>query len=313
MKKILLSTTVCLSLILLSAGVPDALAVGNAYFPQNTTLTLDGSNYTIVQSSNADQISTSGDTLTLLMSAGQEFVLTSADRRVMTNSGNYSYSCSSSQSSLTVNIPVGSSQTTVTVTPKGDCTTSNVSGGGGGTSGGGGGGGSASATPTTTPSVTPSASPVGSTRATPKAHGLKEGDTVSAQGSNDPDIYIVNEHGFKRLFLNPIIFNFYGHLGGFSKVNKITATTRDVFEVSGLFRNCESNDKKVYGVEVTGEDVGMLHHVNLTGDQAVAQDAEFFKKVFCINNNEFNWYTAKGTNFGSVYSALSQLPIYKRK
>ena len=113
--------------------------------------------------------------------------------------------------------------------------------------------------------------------------------------------------------MNPIIFNFYGHLGGFSKVNKITATTRDVFEVSGLFRNCESNDKKVYGVEVTGEDVGMLHHVNLTGDQAVAQDAEFFKKVFCINNNEFNWYTNNDTKFGSAYSALNQLPVYKRK
>src|SRR3989344_8837607 len=155
MKKILLSTTVCLSLILLSAGVPDALAVGNAYFPQNTTLTLDGSNYTIVQSSNADQVSTSGDTLTLLMSAGQEFVLRSADRRVMTNSGSYSYSCSSSQSSLTVNIPVGSSQTTVTVTPKGDCTTANTGGGSGSTvsSGGGGGGGGASATPTTTPTT----------------------------------------------------------------------------------------------------------------------------------------------------------------
>ncbi|KKU75215.1 MAG: hypothetical protein UY01_C0020G0002 [Candidatus Nomurabacteria bacterium GW2011_GWB1_47_6] len=311
MKRTLLSVTICLGLVLLLAGAPAALAVvGNAYFPQNTTLTLDGSSYTIVQSSNADQISTSGDTLTLLMSAGQEFVLKSSDRRVMTNSGNYSYSCSSSESSLTVNIPVGSSQTTVTVTPKGDCTTSNVSSSGGG---GGGGGGAASTTPTATPSITPATSPTGGIRATPKAHGLKEGDTVSAQGSNDPDIYIVNEHGFKRLFLNPIIFNFYGHLGGFNKVSKITATTRDAFMVSGLFRNCENNDKKVYGVEVTGEDTGTLHHVNLSGDQAVAQDGEFFKKVFCINNNEFNWYTSNGTKFGSAYSALSQLPVYKRK
>jgi len=311
MKRIL-STIVCLSLFLLLVGMPDVLAVvGDAYFPQDTSLTLDGSTYTIAASSNADQVSTSGDTLTLLMSAGQEFVLRSADRRVMTNSGSYSYSCSSSQSSLTVNIPVGSSQTTVTVTPKGDCTTANTGGGSGSTvsSGGGGGGGGASATPTTTPTT----SPTGTTRTTPKAHGLKEGDTVSAQGSNDPDIYIVNEHGFKRLFLNPIIFNFYGHLGGFNKVSKITATTRDAFVVSGLFRNCENNDKKVYGVEVTGEDTGTLHHVNLSGDQAVAQDGEFFKKVFCINNNEFNWYTSNGTKFGSAYSALSQLPVYQRK
>lgn len=292
------------------------LAVGDAYFPQDTTLTLDGSNYTIIQSSNADQISTSGDTLTLLMSAGQEFVLKSADRRVMTNNGGYSYSCSSSESRLTVNIPVGSSQTTVTVTPKGDCTTANVSSGGGTTTsggggGGGGGGGSVSATPSTTPVAT--TTPGTTSRTKPSVHGLKEGDTISASGSSDPDIYIVNEHGFKRLFLNPVIFNFYGHLGGFNKVKRATIITRDAFEVSGLFRNCEGNDQKVYGVEVSGEDTGILHHVNLTGSQAVAQDAEFFKKVFCINNNEFNWYTSKGTKFGVAYSALSQIPVYKRK
>ena len=76
---------------------------------------------------------------------------------------------------------------------------------------------------------------------------------------------------------------------------------------SGLYRNCETNDQKVYGVQVTGEDTGILHWVNTSGAQAVADDADFFKKVFCINTKEFNWYS-KGSN----YTSVSQVPNYSR-
>jgi len=141
----------------------------------------------------------------------------------------------------------------------------------------------------------------------PADFGLQEGNTISAPGSNDPDIYIVNAPGYKRLFLNPVIFNFYGHLGGFPAVKTVAATTRDAFPTSGLFRNCETNDPKVYGVETTGEDTGILHWVNTSGAQAVADDANFFNKVFCINNNEFNWYAK-----GSDYTSVSQVPVYVR-
>ena len=84
--------------------------------------------------------------------------------------------------------------------------------------------------------------------------------------------------------------------------------TRDLFVTSGLFRNCETNDKKVYGVETTGEDTGKLHWVNTTGEQAVADDADFFKKVFCINTKEFNWYPQ-----GTAYTSVNQIPDYSRK
>ena len=140
------------------------------------------------------------------------------------------------------------------------------------------------------------------------AVSLKDGDVISAAGSSDPDVYIVNPHGYKRLFLNPAIFGFYGHLGGFSKIKGTTSVTRDVFVTSGLFRNCETNDKKVYGVETTGEDTGTLHWVNTTGEQAVIDDPSFFKKVFCINTSEFNWYP-KGSN----YTSVNQIPDYSRK
>ena len=146
----------------------------------------------------------------------------------------------------------------------------------------------------------------------PADYGLTEGDVISAwDQAGDPDVYIVNDHGYKRLFLNPAIFGFYGHLG-FDKVVNVSPTARDAFGTSGLFRNCEADDEKVYGVETTGEDTGDLHWVNISGSAAVAEDADFFKKVFCINNNEFNWYTSSGTSFGSDYTSLSQVPDYER-
>src|SRR3989344_5258632 len=143
--------------------------------------------------------------------------------------------------------------------------------------------------------------------ATPAQFGLYEGATISASGSSDPDVYIVNDQGYKRLFLNPIIFKYYGHFGGFGKVRSVTATARDVFPTSGLFRNCQSNDEKVYGLEVTAEDSGVLHWVNTTGTQAVQDDPDFFKKVFCINNLEFNWYPK-----GQPYYSAREVPDYSR-
>ena len=160
--------------------------------------------------------------------------------------------------------------------------------------------------------VVPAPAPGPVNRPTPSQYGLKEGMTVVATGSNDPDVYIINDAGFKRLFLSPVIFSFYGHLGGFKSVKTIDVTTRDAFETSGLFRNCETNDPKVYAVEVTGEDTGTLHWINMTGNQAATEDSEFFQKVFCINNNEFNWYTQSSQVFGSDYTTVSQVPVYRR-
>lgn len=118
---------------------------------------------------------------------------------------------------------------------------------------------------------------------------LKEGNLVSANSYGDLDVYTVNISGYKRLLLNPTIFDLYG--GSWSDVKSITPEVRDSFPTSGLFRNCEANDPKVYALEVTGEDTGVLHWVNTTGAQALAQDSQFFKKVFCVNSAEFNWYS----------------------
>ncbi len=143
--------------------------------------------------------------------------------------------------------------------------------------------------------------------AKPSDYGLKEGDLVSAIFSDDPDVYIINDSGYKRLFLNPEIFKFYGHLGGFFNVKLVTKEVVNTFPTSGLFRDCESNDPKVYGVDISGEDTGQLHWVNTTGEQAVKDDPNFFKKVFCINDKEFNWYPK-----GNAMRTVKDIPDYER-
>lgn len=140
----------------------------------------------------------------------------------------------------------------------------------------------------------------------PGDFGLKEGDLIRAAEVNDLNIFIINEHGYKRLFLNPVIFGFYGHLGGFSAVKNVAVSTRDAFLLSSFYRNCENNDPRIYSLEITGDDTGILHWINIIADQALSQDSNFFKKVFCINNREFSWYP-KGTN----YSSLSQTEDYQ--
>lgn len=150
------------------------------------------------------------------------------------------------------------------------------------------------------------AMPIAAQAVAPADYGLREGDTISASGSADPDIYIVNDSGYKRLFVNPAIFTLYGHLS-WAGVKAVAPATRDAFVTSGLFRNCESGDPKVYGLDVISEDVANLRWVNTSGAQAVIDDPNFFKKVFCINNREQALYGS-----GADYSSVLQVPVYSR-
>jgi hypothetical protein len=120
--------------------------------------------------------------------------------------------------------------------------------------------------------------------AKPEDYGLKEGDLIRAEG--DFDIFIINNYGYKRLFLNPVIFNMYGHLGGWTAVKTVKLTTRDAFKTSNYYRYSES--PKVYEVEVTGGDIGKLHWLNMTGEQFLAGARP--ESVFTINKSELNWY-----------------------
>ena len=157
-------------------------------------------------------------------------------------------------------------------------------------------------TPTPTPTRTPTATPTASVGATPTPTptadpSLVEGDVITAR--NDIDVFIINQYNQKRLFLNPIIFSFYGHLG-FAKVKSVSPATRDSYKTSGLFKNCETNDGKIWAVEVISEDRGILHHLDVSDIDP--------KKVFCINTSEFNWYPKSIVS----YTNLNQVPVYGR-
>jgi len=141
----------------------------------------------------------------------------------------------------------------------------------------------------------------------PQDIGLKEGDLISSfVYDKDPDIFIINQDGFKRLFLNPVIFHFYGHLK-YIPLKVVKPEVKDQFITSSFYRNCEIEDPQVYAMEANGEDTGVLHHINVDGTTAASEDTNFFKEVFCINKNEFNWYQKK-----SDYSSLGEVHSYKR-
>jgi glucose/arabinose dehydrogenase len=136
--------------------------------------------------------------------------------------------------------------------------------------------------------------------------GLHEGEIVGSTDPADPDIYIINAWGYKRLFLSPAIFSFYGHLR-YDSVKRFPDTVIASMPISALFQNCESGAPQVYALEVTAEDTAVLHWVNVSGDAAVAEDPDFFKRIFCINNREFSWYAK-----GAAYTTLAQIPLYER-
>jgi len=124
----------------------------------------------------------------------------------------------------------------------------------------------------------------------PSDFGLKEGDLIRAQG--DFDIFIINQYGYKRLFLNPAIFNMYKHLGTWKDVKTVTPTTRDAFITSDFYRFVDS--PKVYDLEVTGEDTGILRWINITAENFLSQGGKS-EAIFIINKSEFDWY-AKGAD-----------------
>jgi len=132
----------------------------------------------------------------------------------------------------------------------------------------------------------PQPEPKPSGMARPEDYGLKEGDLIRAQG--DFDVFIISQYGYKRLFLNPTIFNMYGHLtGGWKAVKTVSPTTRDAFVTSNLYRYVDS--PKVYLLEVTGGDTGILHWVDMTADNFLTQGGKP-ESIFIINKSELNWY-----------------------
>ena len=139
---------------------------------------------------------------------------------------------------------------------------------------------------------------------TPEQYGLHEGDLIRATGDND--IFIVNQYGYKRLFLNPAIFNMYGHLGGWSNVKSVSPVTRDAFVTSPYFR--ADGDTKVYKLTVIGEDTGTLSWVNMSQTDFLA--IANVNQIFTINSTELNWYPRGFDSYAPAHSVVTRSDNY---
>ena len=131
-----------------------------------------------------------------------------------------------------------------------------------------------------------SVEPPGEELPKPEDYGLKEGDLIRAVG--DFDIFIISQRGYKRLFLNPAIFDMYGHLtGGWKAVKTVSPEVRDAFKTSNYYRYV--NEDKVYKLEISGEDTGTLYWLNMTGENFLSQGGKP-ESIFIINRSELDWY-----------------------
>lgn len=140
--------------------VPNVLAVGNASFPQDTTLqiTVAGTtrSFTITAGSDADSLTVNPSSFVFQISNGQNFKITSAQRFKFINDNNIATTCDPSTSnSSALNVLNPSTTKTITVTPDGStCPT-----GGGGSAGGGSSVISNPSSPTITPTPSIIATP----------------------------------------------------------------------------------------------------------------------------------------------------------
>ncbi len=148
--------------------------------------------------------------------------------------------------------------------------------------------------------------------ARPGDFGLQEGNRITSyQNDGNPDINVVNDNfmrAYSRNFISPAVCLLYGSQYGAggcfaAGLKQVTAAVKNAFPLSCYFTNGNTNDGKVYYLEVTGQDSGTLHWVNMEPDTVRATDADFFLKVFKINNLEQAFYA-----MGAPYTSMSQVP-----
>ena len=123
---------------------------------------------------------------------------------------------------------------------------------------------------------------------------INEGDIIRV--ASNPDVYIAKYVGskmFKRLILNPEVFNSYKHLS-WSNIKIVTQAEMDAFVTSDLVRAL--GDYKVYKLIPNG-DVGSKQWVNMTAEQFTAGGYDW-ASIYVINNVDRDDYTT-GTDITS--------------
>ncbi|MBI5913320.1 hypothetical protein HY839_02665 [Candidatus Azambacteria bacterium] len=122
---------------------------------------------------------------------------------------------------------------------------------------------------------------------------LSDGDVVKT--ADNPDVYIVKMHphgqyaGWKRLILNPEVFNLYGHLK-WSNIKTVNQATVDAYHTSALVRG--ENDPKVYVLAPNG-DVGTKTWI--TNEAEFLAAGYDWSQIAQVNNKERDMYTTAGS------------------
>jgi len=110
------------------------------------------------------------------------------------------------------------------------------------------------------------------------------------------DVYIVKlvgEKKFKRLILNPEVFNSYGHLN-WEDIQTVSQSVMDEYTTSSLVRVDTDPDEKVYALAPDG-DTGSKSWINLTAEEFLGvAGSEDGDSIYTINSTDAGNYTAVG-------------------
>lgn len=130
---------------------------------------------------------------------------------------------------------------------------------------------------------------------------IADGALISSNATNSDgtptlaslDVYIVKLVGskkFKRLILNPQVFNSYQHFN-WNSVQEVAQSVVDSYTTSNLIRVDADPAEKVYGLAPDG-DTGAKSWINLTATQFLTEGGADADSVYVINSTDAGNYTA---------------------
>jgi len=118
---------------------------------------------------------------------------------------------------------------------------------------------------------------------------ILEGDTIKT--ATNPDVYIVKMMGskmFKRLILNPQVFESYGHLS-WSAIKTVSQAEMDMYTVTTLVR--AEGDPRVYSLtSEPNSDTGVKSWLNMTAAEFTAAGYDW-DSIYQINSVDRDNYT----------------------
>lgn len=129
---------------------------------------------------------------------------------------------------------------------------------------------------------------------------IQDGDVVRAHNSGN--VYIVKKtpaKNFKRLIINPAVFDSYGHLS-WNNIKQVPQSTLNQYTTSNFVR--QQGDNRVYELQShSNVDTGVKHWVNLTQNQFLSLGFDS-DSIYTVNNIEISFYRNGGSRDVGYYT-----------